>query len=165
MLYCPTPTTTNSQDNTLLTEIQLHTRKTTMMQFPLNEPSQQHNPFAVIPLRDDSATIACLVCHKQFVPAGRQRYCSGACKNRAYRHRTSVPATEYGVPHGSSPKAHSVYECSSCGVLLLGEQRCAECGIFMHRLGWGGCCPNCDEPVVVNEIIPPNAYRQYPHKD
>ncbi|MGH2364008.1 MAG: hypothetical protein ACRDHX_05070, partial [Chloroflexota bacterium] len=40
------------------------------------------------------------------------------------------------------------YECSGCGVRLLGEQRCPDCGLFARRLGLGGLCPHCDEPVT-----------------
>jgi hypothetical protein len=35
----------------------------------------------------------------------------------------------------------------------VGEQRCADCSVFMRRLGLGGLCPCCDEPVTVDELL------------
>jgi hypothetical protein len=47
----------------------------------------------------------------------------------------------------------TVYECDACGVRAIGEQRCGECSSFMRRVGIGGACPHCDEPVTVAELI------------
>jgi predicted amidophosphoribosyltransferase len=46
-----------------------------------------------------------------------------------------------------------VYECEGCGIRLLGEQRCEECGSFMRRVGRGGLCPCCDQPITLEEIL------------
>jgi hypothetical protein len=46
-----------------------------------------------------------------------------------------------------------VYECPTCGARLLGEQRCPECHVFCRRVGPGGRCPHCDEPVAVVDLI------------
>ena len=35
----------------------------------------------------------------------------------------------------------------------LGTQRCDECGVFCKRVGPGGPCPHCDEPVAVADLI------------
>jgi hypothetical protein len=35
----------------------------------------------------------------------------------------------------------------------LGIQRCDDCGIFMARVGIGGLCPHCDEPLAVAELV------------
>jgi hypothetical protein len=50
-------------------------------------------------------------------------------------------------------KAGTVYECAACGSRLLGEQRCEECATFMHRIGTGGNCPSCHEPVTIDELL------------
>jgi DNA polymerase II large subunit len=47
----------------------------------------------------------------------------------------------------------TVYECGNCGSRTLGEQRCEPCGTFMSRVGMGGCCPSCDEPIAVAELV------------
>jgi DNA polymerase II large subunit len=48
----------------------------------------------------------------------------------------------------------TVYECD-CGARAVGRQRCTECGTFMRRVGIGGACPHCDEPVAVVELVGP----------
>ncbi|MEP6562662.1 MAG: hypothetical protein ABJD68_16505, partial [Nakamurella sp.] len=47
----------------------------------------------------------------------------------------------------------TIYECPDCGERLLGEQRCPDCGTFTRRVGIGGCCPSCMEPVAVIDLI------------
>ena len=49
-----------------------------------------------------------------------------------------------------SPRPATVYECPSCETRYLGEQRCPDCGIFCRRVGPGGPCPHCDEPVALD---------------
>ena len=48
-----------------------------------------------------------------------------------------------------------VYVCPSCETRFLGEQRCPDCGLFCHRVGPGGLCPHCDEPVVLADLLQP----------
>jgi hypothetical protein len=35
----------------------------------------------------------------------------------------------------------------------LGEQYCSDCRSFCRRIGPGGTCPHCDEPVAINDLI------------
>ena len=56
------------------------------------------------------------------------------------------------MPKGD-PRSGTVYECPSCGVRYLGEQRCPDCRLFCRRIGPGGLCPHCDEPVAVADLI------------
>ncbi|MDQ3424273.1 MAG: hypothetical protein M3510_13080 [Actinomycetota bacterium] len=46
----------------------------------------------------------------------------------------------------------AVYECAECGERML-ERRCPDCHLFTRRLGHGGPCPHCDEPVLWDELI------------
>jgi hypothetical protein len=46
----------------------------------------------------------------------------------------------------------TVYECDGCGARTLGEQYCDECRTFMRRVGVGGCCPACSEPIAYQEL-------------
>lgn len=117
----------------------------------------QTNPKA--PLRNDGVTIAgvpcprCPVCARVFPPGGRRRFCSDACRQAAFRRRhltSQAPSRRLPV---RAPKPLTVYECPTCGVRLLGEQRCAECGVFCRRIGPGGSCPHCDEPVAIADLV------------
>lgn len=128
------------------------------------------------PSRNDDVTMAdggcraapaCPVCGVAFPPAGRRRFCSDACRQAAFRHRHAsgpagptsavlrsvagrMPPTPALAAH---PKHATVYECPVCGNRLLGEQRCPECNVFCRRIGPGGSCPHCDEPVAVAALI------------
>ena len=85
--------------------------------------------------------------------SARARYCSVACKQRAYRLRLgdaaagdmAGPAATVGRP--GDPDAHTVYACH------LGERRCPDCHHFCRKLGPGGACPHCDEPVLLAELL------------
>ena len=108
------------------------------------------------PYRNDGVTTApgpqrpCPRCGQPFTPSGRQRFCSAACRQAAWRHRhaASVPA----LPT-RAPRPATVYECPTCGARFLGEQRCPDCNVFCRRLGPGGPCPHCDEPVALVELL------------
>ncbi|HKF74787.1 MAG TPA: hypothetical protein VKF59_01475 [Candidatus Dormibacteraeota bacterium] len=49
--------------------------------------------------------------------------------------------------------AATVYECSACGERFLGERRCPDCNLFGRNLGLGGACPECDQVVLVSELL------------
>jgi len=50
------------------------------------------------------------------------------------------------------PKTEIVYECPSCFNRSLGDQRCPDCNLFSQRIGPGGPCPHCDEPVAISDL-------------
>jgi len=58
-----------------------------------------------------------------------------------------VPATL------QTPRPATMYECPACGTRARGEQRCPDCGLFGRRVGPGGPCPHCGEPVAVADLI------------
>ena len=101
------------------------------------------------PVRDDRATITCALCRRSFVPKGRQRYCDTTCRQTAWRRLHAAPV----APLVIVAKASTVYECDTCGNRYLGTQRCEDCNTFARKIGPGGCCPYCDEPVVLADII------------
>jgi len=103
------------------------------------------------PLRDDSVTIAYARCGQLFVPSGRRRFCSAACRQALWRQRHPDPLPQ--VP-ARAPQPITVYECPSCDARFLGEQRCADCGVFCRRVGPGGPCPHCAEPVALIDLLP-----------
>ncbi|MDA8033399.1 MAG: hypothetical protein M0T71_04390 [Actinomycetota bacterium] len=47
----------------------------------------------------------------------------------------------------------TVYECDLCGERSLGEQYCEQCRTFMRRVGFGGSCPSCGDPIAVTDIL------------
>src|SRR5205809_4648822 len=101
------------------------------------------------PVRDDHATIACAVCRRSFVPEGRQRFCSTTCRQTAWRRLHAAPVAPVVVV----AKASTVYECDTCANRYLGTQRCEDCNTFARKVGPGGCCPYCDEPVALADIV------------
>jgi hypothetical protein len=105
------------------------------------------------PPRDDAGTITCPICQARFTPAGRQRYCTSACRKTAWRRRHQGPAGPAVVPAARPRRDYTIYECPSCGERLHGQQRCPDCGIFAARLGTGGPCPHCGEPVTITDLL------------
>ncbi len=99
------------------------------------------------PVRDVTATTACPVCGTGFEPQGRQRFCSTGCRQTAWRHARRAP-TEPVVA-----RVDTVYACPDCDARYLGQQRCDDCNTWCRRLGPGGTCPCCDEPVAVSDIF------------
>jgi hypothetical protein len=106
---------------------------------------------ACSPLRNDDGTMRCPVCQQPFVPRGRQRVCSAACRQTVWRRRHPRPVDP--IPERTT-RATTVYACPSCEVRYLGVQRCADCGVFCRRIGPGGPCPHCDEPVALADLFP-----------
>jgi hypothetical protein len=105
-----------------------------------------------IPSRNDGETIACAcgVCGRQFQPVGRQRFFDAACRQKAWRRRHPAPLP--AIP-ARVPRVATVYVCTECDTRYLGEQRCPECQRFCKRVGAGGSCPHCGEPVAVADLI------------
>ena len=102
------------------------------------------------PSRNDDRTIACPICSHGFHPSGRRRFCSDACRQAAWRARQPITPVVPIPPR--SPRPVIVYECPACETRSLGTQRCPECHLFCRRIGPGGACPHCDEPVALVEL-------------
>jgi hypothetical protein len=53
------------------------------------------------------------------------------------------------------PKAlvdHTIYECGQCGERFVGVRRFRACNLFCPSLEVGGSCPECDRPVLVDDL-------------
>jgi predicted amidophosphoribosyltransferase len=102
--------------------------------------------------RNDTAT--CPACQKPFTRNGRQRWCSDACRQAAWRRRNPPagppPAT---LPPARPARDHTIYQCGECEQRYLGQQWCHDCNRPCQRIGPGGTCPNCDEPVALQDLI------------
>ncbi len=115
------------------------------------------------PLRDDnmtttaSTTSACPVCGTGFQAVRRQRFCSPACRQTAYRrrHHLAEPAVEAAavIPPGRARREISVYVCPECEQRYLAQQWCHDCNRPCTRIGYGGPCPHCEEPVAVDDLF------------
>jgi len=108
------------------------------------------------PYCNDGVTIAvgptrpCPRCGRPFTPVGRQQFCAAACRQAAWRQRHAPPPPALPI---RAPRTATVYECPVCGARFLGAQRCPDCQQFCRRIGPGGACPHCDEPVALAELL------------
>ena len=111
------------------------------------------------PAPDGPPARPCPVCAAP-LPSARARYCSEACKQRAYRLRQTArtapdpQARQTELKRLRALAAHTLYECPDCGERYLGIQRCPDCQRFCRALGLGGACPHCDQPILIAEVLP-----------
>ena len=100
----------------------------------------------------------CALCNK---PLGdkRQRYCSPAHRQRAFRLRHTAPlAVDDGrlrseLRRRGTLVAHIVYECSVCGDRFVGQRRCPQDNVFCRALGLGGNCSDCEQPILLADLL------------
>jgi len=105
------------------------------------------------PLRGGSAAAVCPVCQGTFAPSGAKLFCGKLCRDTAYRRRKQSAPRPIKVLPIRPRRAVTVYECDGCGERSLGSQRCEQCRNFMRKLGLGGLCPHCNEPVTVFDLL------------
>ena len=98
-------------------------------------------------VRNDTATIPCPQCGERFTPFGRRQWCSDACRQAAWRRRAAAPRPVLAA------KNATIYQCPDCETRYLGQQRCPDCNTWCRRIGPGGSCPHCDEPVAVQDLL------------
>ncbi len=104
------------------------------------------------PWRDVGVTPGCGFCG-QALPAGARLWCSPAHRQAAYRRRHQPAPVLNALPAARSRTEATVYECGGCGERFIGTQRCETCNLFARRIGTGGSCPHCDEPVAIAELV------------
>ncbi len=108
------------------------------------------------PTRDGYVTAtSCPICAAPLPGRADQRYCGPRCRQRAYRTRlTSLATPPSPQPIAARTRRElTVYECSDCGQRLAGEQWCPDCNRPCRRIGPGGTCPSCGDPVTITELI------------
>jgi len=113
------------------------------------------------PTRDDITTtttgqLRCPVCWTTFTRIRRQRYCSDNCRKTAWarRHAAAQPPTA-PVPTAGRRHDSTVYSCPDCDARFHGQQWCHDCNQPCIRVGLGGLCPHCDEPVAITDLFHP----------
>ena len=52
----------------------------------------------------------------------------------------------------TSARLSVIYECPECENRYVDERRCPDCNLFTRRIGPGGSCPHCDEPVAESDL-------------
>jgi hypothetical protein len=123
-------------------------------------------PTTAVPVRNDGRNdtaphlpaMTCVLCSAPRL-SGRGRYCSAACRQRAFRLRhTALPSLEEGLLRTALRRRdalteHTVYECPLCDTRYLGERRCPDCNRFCRAVGLGGACPDCDQPVLLSDLL------------
>ena len=57
------------------------------------------------------------------------------------------------MPATRPRRDNTVYECGECQTRYLGEQWCVGCVRPCRRVGVGGLCPHCDEPVAIPDLL------------
>ena len=122
---------------------------------------------AETPRDDDNATttlpttpsqqqqLLCPVCWSPFTKVGRQRYCTEGCRKTAWKRRNATPvaAAEPVVPQGIRRRDVTIYQCPTCETRYHGEQWCHDCNQPCTRVGLGGSCPHCSEPVAISDLL------------
>jgi hypothetical protein len=97
----------------------------------------------------------CPICWTPFTRARRRRYCSDNCRKTAWARRHATTALAPPIPLPGTRRDRTIYACPSCDTRYHGQQRCPDCGTFCTRVGPGGSCPHCDEPVALTDLLDP----------
>ncbi len=99
----------------------------------------------------------CPGCQQYFTAPGGRTHCSAACKTADWRrqHPNRKPPGQTTAP------PPDVYICAGCyrryqlhqPTLAAPAPTCPDCAIPTRRLGIGGHCPCCDQPVAAIELL------------
>ena len=116
-------------------------------------------PSTDTPMREGSrdGPSGCVMCGAD-LPSRRASYCTRACQQQSYRlrHRTptvDVTSVRKTLQRRKALVAHTIYECPGCSERFIGERRCENCNLFCRALGVGGSCPDCDTPVLLDDLL------------
>ncbi len=126
-----------------------------MAETPCDDDTTTTTPQAPQP-RTDPSPLLCPVCWTPFTRVGRQRYCTDNCRKTAWTRRhtsTAAAVTEPAVPQAIRRRDVTIYACPTCETRYHGEQWCHDCNQPCTRVGLGGTCPNCAEPVAISDLI------------
>ena len=104
-------------------------------------------------MRNDIEPAACPVCADTFTPIRRQRYCTPACRQAAWRARHPQPRPAIVIPATTRRRDITVYQCAGCDTRYLAQQYCHDCHQPCQRLDLGGLRPHCDEPITITDIL------------
>jgi hypothetical protein len=116
--------------------------------------AKEGNPANPPRRNDNETTTPCPTCASPFTPIRRQRYCSPACRQAAWRtrHQNPILTPVTAVRPHTPRRAITVYQCPECETRSLGQQWCHDCNRPCTRVDLGGLCPHCDEPLTIQDI-------------
>ena len=122
---------------------------------PPRDDERDDTPNAAAAEPDGTLARCCSSCSALFTPSGRQTYCTPACRQKAHRDRRTAGdvQTVMPAPPRRGRREVTVYQCPDCDQPYLGEQWCADCQRPCLRLGYGGNCPHCQEPVSIDQLL------------
>jgi predicted amidophosphoribosyltransferase len=101
-----------------------------------------------------SEQLLCPVCWTSFARVRRQRFCSDNCRKTAWARTHRAPAAPAApVPPRGRRREATVYACPSCDMRFYGQQWCPDCNQPCTRVGLGGLCPHCQEPVALTDLL------------
>jgi hypothetical protein len=97
-------------------------------------------------------------CAAKDTPSTRAKYCGRAHQQRSYRLRHQTPTADLTLVRKELQRRkalvdHTIYECGQCGDRFVGVRRCESCNRFCAALGPGGACPDCDRPVLLDDLL------------
>ncbi len=94
------------------------------------------------------------VCWTPFIRVRRQRFCSDNCRKTAWtRTRRANERPTQPVPSPVRRREATVYSCPYCEVRYYAQQWCPDCNQPCTRIGLGGLCPHCEEPVALTDLL------------
>jgi len=105
------------------------------------------------PTQNTTGGPLCPVCWAPFQPVGRQRFCTDACRKTAWARTHRQPRPLIAVPPPGQRLEATVYACPQCQQRYAGQQWCPDCHTPCTRVGLGGHCPHCDQPVTLTELL------------
>lgn len=128
----------------------------------LPPPATPHNPgrarMTSTPSHDDITTttapppppdqLLCPICTVGFQRVQRQRFCSDNCRKTAWSRRHHPAPQPPPVPPAQPRRDVTVYSRPYCEQRFYGQQWCHDCNQPCTRIGLGGLCPHCDQPVA-----------------
>ena len=94
---------------------------------------------------------ACALCGAPVPTAGEPWCCPAGCTD-TYAPGAERPSSLL-VPRADHRKPITVYQCDTCGIRALGEQRCEDCTTFMRRVGIGVRCPCCEDLITAADLV------------
>ena len=98
--------------------------------------------------------LLCPVCWTPFRRVGRQRFCSDNCRKTAWARTHKIPARPVEpVPPPGRRRDATIYSCPSCEARYHAQQWCHDYNQPCTRVGLGGLCPHCDEPVALTDLL------------
>jgi len=122
-------------------------------------PSCDDNTTTSTPVNDPAAhpeQLLCPICWTPFTRTRRQRYCTDACRKTAWTRRHANTPTETLLPQVVRRRDTTIYACPSCETRYHAQQWCHDCNQPCTRVGLGGLCPHCDEPVALADLLDTN---------